>query len=94
MITLTFVNEWPVHGTSIAWQQEGRRRLNIVVRLYNRWQVEAGKRQFFDTSGALEVLALVEEGKQTWARQDGGESWLVELDRIESLVRATGVVDD
>ena len=75
-----FEEEWPL-GTGIGWWDEGREKLNKVIRYYNRWQ-----RKDFPMKEKRRVLATIEEGIQTFAQRDGGSGWLEVLERMKAFV--------
>lgn len=74
--------EWD-ENTEITWWNEGRKRLNTVIKMVNTWQLEHD----FDHAEGLKVQAFVDLGKRSWAAQDGGEVWLEVLTEIEQFVR-------
>lgn len=78
--TYRFVPEW--RASDVAWQQAGRDKLNKIIRLYNAWQRD----EDFDREVGKKVLVHILEAQQTWAKQDGGEEWLNELNRMEEFI--------
>lgn len=81
-----FLNEWP-EDTAIAWWNEGRARLNTLIRAHNALQKEAALGA--DAAGAAKRLLLdLEEARQTWAARDGGGGWRDELDGMTAAVEA------
>lgn len=81
---LVFIKEWsssPVH-----WQDMGRAQLNKIIRSFNDWQREVGINDSCDIKSARAILVTIREAEQTWASQDGGEEWIVELSKIKLLV--------
>jgi len=81
-----YFEEWD-ENTEIAWWNAGRKRLNVIIRAFNAWQREAQIEDAHDASKAREILAFIEEAKQTWASKDGASGWLEVLEEMERLVR-------
>lgn len=75
--------EWD-EDTPISWRNAGRKRLNVVVRMANAWQLE----QDFDHEESFKVLAHIDLGKRSWATVDGGGGWLEVLEEIEAFIKA------
>lgn len=80
-----YIAEWD-ENTDISWWNAGRKRLNKVIQAFNDWQRKAQIEGSFDPRAARELLAFIEEGRQTWAAVDGGSGWLEVLEEMESVV--------
>jgi len=68
-----FVEEWPT-DTDIPWWNEGRAKLNEIIKPYNQWQIDG-----FDAEQGIRLRAQIICGMQTFATRDGGGGWLDEL---------------
>jgi hypothetical protein len=73
--------EWD-ENTPIGWWNEGRKRLNLVIRMTNVWQLD----QNFDEEEGEKILAHINLGKRSWATRDGGSEWLETLITIEDFI--------
>lgn len=82
---MQFEDEWPEY-TSIEWWNEGRRKLNEIIRLYNQWQIDnqpAESRQ--------RLANTIEMGIQTFASRAGGSGWRETLCRMRDFVASRPV---
>lgn len=75
-----FVEEWDTNSP-IDWWNEGRTKLNAIIKPYNQWQIDG-----FDIEQAKKLRAQIIYGIQTFATRDGGEAWLEELQKMLELV--------
>jgi hypothetical protein len=64
-----YFNEWS-EKSSIAWWNEGRSKLNIVIRLVNDWTLDGCPRD-----GVSRLLCRIDMGLQTFGAEDGGSCW-------------------
>jgi hypothetical protein len=76
-----FLEEWS-ETTGINWWNEGRKKLNKIIRKFNKWQ----RVHDFDPEKSRKLLSRIEEGKQTIGAKDGGSGYLEELEKMESFV--------
>lgn len=65
-----YFDEW-AENTEIAWWNDGRRQLNIIIRLVNAWTLDGCPGDQVER-----LLRHIEMGCQTFAAQDGGGGWL------------------
>lgn len=77
-----FVDNWP-EDSPIAWQNDGRRRLNQIIDSYNLWLLHGRPVEAMPA-----LLRAIEFGRQTIGRRDGGSEWLRELDGMLDFVEA------
>ena len=86
MPNIQLIEEWPTN-TRIAWWNDCRKKLNKVIRKYNKWQLKRD----FDVAYGTELLALVRHGKNTIGSRDGGGGYKEELVRMEMhILSVTG----
>jgi hypothetical protein len=75
-----YFDEWN-EDTSIDWWNEGRRKLNAVIRLVNKWTLGGC------SSTPVEVIHRhIDMGLQTFAAQDGGSGWAEQLVKLRDYV--------
>ena len=70
-----FIKEWPA-DTAIGWWNEGRAKLNEIIKRYNQWQIDG-----FSVEETSKLRATIIQGLQTFAERsdDGGSGWATEL---------------
>ena len=68
-----FVEEWPT-DSPIKWWNEGRTKLNVIIKAYNQWQIDG-----FNSEEATRLRAQIICGLQTFTQKDGGSKWGKEL---------------
>ena len=81
MPEIQLVEEWATN-TPIDWWNDCRKKLNKVIRKYNKWQMKKD----FDAVYGTKLLALVRHGKDTIGSRDGGSGYLEELDNMEKHI--------
>jgi len=82
MTTIKFIDYWD-ENTEIGWWDDCRKRLNKVIRRFNKWQVEKG----FDNQYGYKVLRHIEAEKQGIGARDGGSGYLEVLEEMEQFVK-------
>lgn len=80
MINYKFESEWD-ENTNIAWWKDGRTKLNVIIRMYNKWQIDG-----FPSDEKQPLIATIICGLQTFASQDGGSNWAEVLERMKQFV--------
>jgi len=75
-----FIGEWPT-DTAIDWWNEGRAKLNEIIKPYNQWQIDG-----FDAEDGIKLRARIIQGIQTFAQRDGGGGWEEELQGMLAFV--------
>jgi len=78
MPEIQLVEEWAT-DTEIDWWNDCRKKMNKVIRKYNKWQMKKD----FDAAYGTKLLVLVRHGKDTIGSRDGGSGYLEELDKME-----------
>lgn len=76
-----YFDEW-LTNTPIDWWNDGRNRLNIIIRVVNEWTINGA-----DKDQAAKILRNVDMGLQTFAKRDGGSGWEEELKGMRSYIK-------
>jgi hypothetical protein len=76
-------DEWS-ERSPISWWNEGRAKLNVIIRLVNEWTLD-GRPE----SESPRILRRIEMGLQTFAGPDCGASWGDVLVEMRDYVRAS-----
>lgn len=76
-------DEWS-ECSPIKWWNEGRAKLNIVIRLVNEWTID-GRPE----NEAPKLLRRIEMGLETFAGPECGASWDDVLVEMQDYVSAT-----
>ena len=82
MPRIKFVDYWD-EATKIGWWNKGRKRLNKVIRKFNKWQTDKA----FDYTYGCKVLRHIEAEKQGIGARDGGSDYFKLLDEMERFVK-------
>ena len=77
-----YFDEWP-EDSPISWWNEGRKKLNEIVRLVNRWTLNGQPRWRRD-----QVVRHIDMGLQTFAARDGGSGWAEALHEMKQYMEA------
>ena len=77
-----FIEEWDT-DSPISWWNEGRTKLNAIIKPYNQWQIDG-----FDPQEASTVRALIIQGLQTFANRDGGSKWAKTLQMMLEFINS------
>ena len=75
---IKLIEQWD-EDTNITWWRKSRKKLNKIIRKFNKWQIK----HKFDTERADIVLAYIELGIKTIGSQDGGGGYLQELEKMK-----------
>jgi hypothetical protein len=75
-----FVEEWDTNSP-IGWWNEGRTKLNEIIKPYNQWQIDG-----FNKQEIPKLRAQIIYGLQTFATRDGGSEWARELQEMLEFV--------
>jgi len=81
MPEIQFVEEWATN-TPIDWWNDCRKKLNKVIRRYNKWQTKKD----FDAGYGIKLLALIRHGQDTIGSRDGGSGYRSLLDNMEKHI--------
>ena len=70
-----FVEEWDTNST-IKWWNEGRTKLNVIIKAYNQWQTDG-----FNVEEGIRLRTQIIQGLQGFTQEDGGSGskWGKEL---------------
>ena len=78
---MMYLDEWD-ENTNINWWDECRKKLNKVIRKFNKWQINGMKEE-----KVVKLLARIEHGKQTFGSRDGGSGYWYELNKMETFIK-------
>lgn len=73
--------EWS-EETPIGWWREGRKKLNVIIRMVNDWTLD-GK----PVGEKEKILRYIDMGIQTFGAKDGGSAWRDELLAMQDYVK-------
>lgn len=79
---IKYFTEWS-ECTEIEWWNEGRRKLNAIIRMVNKWSIDG-----CPAKRAERILRHIDMGEQTFAATDGGSGWLKELREMRAYVKS------
>ncbi len=77
---MTYFAKWD-ENTEIAWWNEGRKQLNVLIDRVNQWTLDG-----CPAAQKGRVQRELDMAVQTWAQQDGGSGWLDELKSMQDYV--------
>lgn len=76
-----YLEEWD-ENTGINWWNDGRKKLNKVIRKFNQWQING-----MTEKKKIKLLSKIDHGKQTFGSWDGGSGYWDELDKMEDYIK-------